>query len=118
MEFPQAEQYKIAYGLREEELEGKVKKALSPIFDLVVGEIRKAAAFWNEKEKDPIKNIILSGGSANLPEAATVLAKALGVEVQIADPFKNLVVDEKIMSGIREKFPLFVIAVGLSERGV
>lgn len=114
----QAEEYKITYGLGENQLEGKVRKALTPIFEVVVAEIKKALSFWKQNEKEPISLIILTGGSANLPQAAPFFTKSLGIEVQIGDPFANLVPDEKILGSLRPNAPLFVVAVGLAEKEI
>lgn len=114
----QAEEYKISYGLGENQLEGKVRAALTPVFEVVVAEIKKALSFWKEAEKEPISVVILTGGSANLPEAAPFFTKSLGIEVQIGDPFANLVPDEKVLGSLRPNSPLFVVAVGLAEKEV
>lgn len=118
LEMPQAEQYKIAYGLDEKKLEGRVKKALEPVFKVIIEEIKKTLDYWKEKEKDPIKEIILCGGSANLPEAATILTTLLGIQVSQANPFRSLIADEKLLSGLRDQVPLFATAVGLAQKEV
>jgi len=114
----QAEEYKIAYGLGEKQLEGKVRQALTPVFEVVVAEIKKVFAFWQQEEKSSISSVVLTGGSANLPEAVPFLAKSLGMEIQVGDPFANLVQDEKILASLRPNAPLFVVAVGLAEKEV
>ena len=118
LETSQAEQYKTAYGLTEKKLEGKVKEAITPVVNLVVNEIKKAIQFWQEKEKEAIKTIILSGGSANLPEVISFLTKAIGVEVQVADPFVLLLKDEKQIANFRQSTPFFPVAVGLAMKEV
>ena len=114
----QAEKYKTAYGLTEKKLEGKVKEAITPVVTQVVNEIRKAIQYWREKEKEAIKTLILSGGSANLPEVISFLTKSLAVEVQVADPFANLIKDEKQLTSLRQNTPLFTVAVGLAMKEV
>lgn len=114
----QAEEYKITYGLGETQLEGKVKKALIPVFEIVVGEVKKVLNFWRQNEKETISRVILAGGSANLPSAAPFFTEALGMEVQIGDPFVKLVPDERILGSLRPNAPLFVIAVGLAEKEI
>jgi Tfp pilus assembly PilM family ATPase len=118
LETSQAEQYKTAYGLTEKKLEGKVKEAITPVVNLVVSEIKKAIQFWQEKEKEAIKTIILSGGSANLPEVTSFLTKSIGVEVQVADPFTLLLKDEKQIANFRQSTPFFPVAVGLAMKEV
>lgn len=112
----QAEEYKITYGLGQTQLEGKVRKALAPIFEVVIIEIKKAIAFWKENEEQPVSLVILGGGSANLPEVAPFLTQSLGIEVQIGDPFSRLIQDEQVLGKLRPNAPLFVVAVGLAEK--
>ena len=118
IETPQAEEYKIAYGLGENQLEGKIKKAITPVFEVVVSEIKKALLSWREKENEAISRIILAGGTANLLEVGTFLTKQLGIEVQIADPFSQLQTSPAIISTLRDKAPLFAVAIGLAEKEV
>lgn len=114
----QAEKYKTAYGLTEKKLEGKVKAAITPVINQVVGEIKKAAQFWQEKEKEAIKTMILTGGSTNLPEMTSFLTKALTLEVQVADPFANLIKNEKQVANLRQNSPLFAVVIGLAMKEI
>jgi len=118
LEPSQAEEYKRAYGLGENKLEGKVRQALTPILEVAATEIKKAFQFWKEREKEAVRSVILSGGSANLPEVSTYLTRSIGIEVQIADPFSSLDVSEKMTSAFKGQTPVFAIAVGLAEKEV
>src|SRR5260221_12387691 len=74
----QAEEYKKIYGLSSENLEGKIGKAAQPILALIIAEMRKAIAFYNEKyPTDPIRQVILSGGGAKLPGLTTFYTNAI-----------------------------------------
>lgn len=118
LEVSQAEEYKRVYGLGGQELEGKVKAALMPIFEVVSNEVKKAITFWREKEGKVVSSVILTGGTANLPEASTLLAQAVGVEVQIADPFSSFVSSEKIIANLKGNASVFAVAMGLALKEV
>jgi len=118
LETAQAEEYKRAYGLEETQLEGKIKAALAPIFKVVIDEIKRTLQAWREKEKEPLSRLILAGGTANLPQASTILAHELGIEVQIADPFAQLEVGEEVMSSLKGNTCLFTAAVGLAQKEI
>jgi type IV pilus assembly protein PilM len=118
IEASQAEEYKTSYGMAEKKLEGKVREAIMPVIDQVVEEIKKAIQFWQEKEKEGIRSIILTGGSANLPEVTSFLTKSLGVELQVADPFAQLIKDEAQVSSLRQSTPLFAVSIGLAMKEV
>jgi len=118
LEQAQAEEYKITYGLSESYLEGKIKKAIMPVFEVVVSEIKKVLIYWRERETKTISSIIIAGGTANLPELGTFLTKELGIEVQIANPFMPVIADQGILSSLRDKAPLFTVAMGLAEKEI
>jgi type IV pilus assembly protein PilM len=114
----QAEEYKRTYGLAENQLEGKVGRALSPIFKVVAGEIKKAIHYYqlNIKGETPTV-VIISGGSAGLPGAAAMLTNLLGMEVVIGTPFGKVKVDPEAARGLANYAPLYSAAVGLAMRG-
>lgn len=114
----QAEEYKRTYGLSPDQLEGKVGRALDPIFKVVAGEIKKAIHYYqlNIKGESPT-SVVISGGSAGLPGAATALTNLLGMEVTIGTPFSKIKVDPEAAQGLANYAPLYAVAVGLAMRG-
>lgn len=120
LDMPSAEEYKKAYGLKEDQLEGKIRAVVLPVFNSISDEVRKAMALFTEdSEGKQVELLVLSGGGANLPGAAEELTKTLGIEVQVAQPFINIDV-----SKVNSQFNLntegcrFSLAVGLSLRGL
>src|SRR3989344_4495128 len=74
----QAENFKKAYGVSGEVLEGKVGKALSPILEAISGDIGRGILSFKEKNPETqIRQLILSGGSALLPGIEVFFANAL-----------------------------------------
>ena len=114
----QAEEYKRTYGLNEQQLEGKVGRALSPIIKVVAGEIKKAVHYYqlNVKGETPTL-VVISGGSAGLPGVAPMLTNLLGIEVTIGTPFTRVKVDPDAAKGLANYAPLYSVAVGLAMRG-
>ena len=114
----QAEEYKRTYGLSPDQLEGKVGRALDPIFKVVAGEIKKAIHYYqlNIKGESPT-SIIISGGSSGLPGAAPALTNLLGMEVTIGTPFSKIKVDPESARGLANYAPLYAVSVGLAMRG-
>ncbi len=118
MDIVQAEAYKKAYGLTDQ-LEGKIRAVLLPLVDLIVNEIRKAIEFYKSGEpNDPVKSIVLCGGTAGMPGLVAEMAGKLGTEVVVGDPFAALVKDEKQTAALAGYAPLYGIAVGLSQNQV
>lgn len=90
LDMASAEEYKKAYGIKELELEGKIKNAIMPVFNSMAEEIRKAIALFSESNNDGIELLVLSGGGAKMPGLAEELTKLLGVEVQVIQPFLKI----------------------------
>jgi len=90
LDMASAEEYKKAYGMKESELEGKIRAAIMPVFNDISEEIRKTLALYNEDIGNPAELLVLTGGGANLPGMAEELTKTLGIEVQVLQPFINI----------------------------
>ncbi len=88
LDVTQAEEYKRNYGLDGTQFQGKVKEALIPTMNMLLGEIRKSVQFFvNQNPKEVVKRVVLSGGTALLPGIVQYITNELGVEVLVASPF-------------------------------
>ena len=118
VEYQQAEQYKKTYGLSGKQLEGKVRGALDPVIRMVTDEIKKAIHFYQTEEKGEMPvSVILSGGTAGMPEVISALTKLLGLEVVIGNAFGKVSVEPQAAKSLAPYAPLYAIAVGLALRG-
>ncbi len=87
----QAEQYKRTYGLEPTELQGKIRDILLTPIKATLNEMRKTIQFFlSQQQSAPIKRILLSGGSAQMPGLVQYITEQLGMEVLIAAPFTGL----------------------------
>ncbi len=113
----QAEEYKRTYGLTQSQLEGKIKYALEPIFKIISDEIKKAIHFYQSEEKGDVPtSVILSGGTAGMPEIASSLTKLLGIEVVVGNPFSKVEIDPDTVKSIAGYAPFYSTSVGLAMR--
>jgi len=86
----QAEQYKRTYGLDQTQFEGKVAAALLPAVQVLLTEAKKAVQFFvSQRPQSSVERVVLSGGSAMLPELVGQVAIEFGSEVLIAAPFAS-----------------------------
>jgi type IV pilus assembly protein PilM len=86
----QAEKYKRTYGLDETQFQGKVKAALLPAVAILISEIKKAVQFYvHQFPQETVQRIVLSGGSAALPNLVQHVTAELGTEVLVAAPFTD-----------------------------
>lgn len=111
----QAEEYKKVYGISDKSLGGKIGKAIEPILQSMLVEVRKALTFYNEKYKNQsqITQIILSGGTAKLPGIDVYFVRNVGIETVIANPWQtyNVVNTPK---DIFDSGSEYIIAFGLA----
>ncbi|MCA9391843.1 type IV pilus assembly protein PilM [candidate division WWE3 bacterium] len=115
----QAEEYKKAYGLMEDQLEGKITKVIKPVIDLIVNEVERAIMYFQtHNPTTTVKRVVLTGGTAQLPGLVLLLADTLGLEVQIGNPWESIEVPEKFRSKTDqvENQVSFAVAVGLAMR--
>lgn len=113
----QAEEYKRAYGLSSSQLEGKIKTAIDPIFKIVIDEMKKCIRYYQAEGRGNSPTVVvLSGGSAGMPEAAVDIAKNMGVEVVVGNPFQKVEVDEETFKALSGYIPLYGVSVGLALR--
>jgi type IV pilus assembly protein PilM len=117
VEEQQAEEYKRTYGLSTQQLEGKIRMALDPVFRMVSEEMKKAIHFYQSEEGgDTPRSAVLSGGTAGMPEVASTLTKLLGLEVVVGNPFSKIEVSPEAVQSLSGYAPLYSIAVGLALR--
>lgn len=115
----QAEAYKKAYGADPQKLEGKVREAIGPILDVVVKEVEKTVEYYRSETKKAVKRVILSGGTAGLPEVVSLMASKLSLEIQVGDPFAQVIMEEALKKRLSQvQAPFYAVAVGLSMKNL
>jgi len=112
----QAKQYKHTYGLENSLLEGKIAQALQPsvtaISNHVLKNLRFASTLLNSGK---INQVILSGGTALLPNFPQFLLSQLDVEVNIANPLSNCL-NSNLPQQLVSAAPRFTTVIGLALR--
>lgn len=111
----QAEEYKKTYGLEKDVLSGKIGNTVKPVLDNLTMELKRAMSFYQTKnvQAEPIRLVVLVGGSAKLPGLVVYLAGNLGVEMQIGDPWQK-VSDRQKLTNLPYDPIIFTQAVGLA----
>ena len=112
----QAEEFKRTYGVEQNKLQGKIVMAVKPIMDTIVGEMKRAIAFYTQKyNNEKIEVVVLSGGTAKLPGMVVYMAENLGVEVQLANPWVGITRDQRFRV-LDAEGTTFAVAAGLALR--
>lgn len=114
----QAEAYKKAYGADSQKLEGKMLEAMLPVIEVIIREIEKILNFYRVEKKKIISRIILTGGTATLPEISSLMVKKLNLEIQLGNPFSQMSKDSLPKKLPALEIPLYAIATGLAMKEI
>jgi type IV pilus assembly protein PilM len=117
-DYVQAEEYKKAYGLDTNQAEGKIFAVLKPLFDNIIQEVVRSKMFFTTHNPDiNINRVILCGGTALMPGLFFYMANNLDLEVELANPWKNIQFSDKVTSKKEELLqqgPVFAASAGLA----
>lgn len=133
LDFPKAEGLKRKYGVSaeetttpEEELSEKVQleKILKTVILDLIKEIQHSIEYYQSQQPEEIQvsRVLLSGGSALLPNLGKHFAQELQLPVEIYNPFVSLVTTGPLPKELQsidwndQKNTFFTIAVGLASR--
>ncbi len=114
----EAEAYREAYGLRGEELEGRVREAMLPIVEKLIRDIKQTVLSFQKDWNEEIGMVILSGEGARTPGLTEAITKNLGVEIQVGEPFSDIDKGGKTAIDLEKKAVDFSVACGLAARGL
>ncbi len=114
----EAESYRRAYGFEKGQLENKVRQAMQPIWEKYINSIKKMLLSVKEEWGKDIEVIILTGGGVLMPGFSEEIAKTLGLEVQVAQPFNKIEIKKQPPFEVKKEGARFAVAVGLATRGL
>lgn len=112
----QAEQFKRKFGLSQDKLEGQVYRTMKPILATITDEIQRSIKFYSDQYGSNVTKIILTGGSARMPEIASYLKASLNLEVVYGNPWSKVTYAADISDKLSQNAPEFAVAVGLAMR--
>ncbi len=103
---------------------GDADRILESVNVEVTTEVTRSFDFFRSsmvsEEMEEIKKVLLSGGGAQIVGLAQMLSSQLGIEVEFADPFRQIDLADKDYTPetLAELAPLAAIGVGLATRRV
>jgi type IV pilus assembly protein PilM len=113
-----AEKAKMGETLADVDAES-VRGIVGSINENLAVEIQRSFDFFRATSTDQeIDSIILSGGCAKIANLDSFLRERLGIDVEVNDPFQNIIVNEKKFDPqyVQEIGPRAAVAVGLALR--
>ena len=118
VDLARAEQFKRDIGFSASgpgDLPEIIKNTINPI----VNEVKYCLDIYlSQGNQHSLEKIILTGGSAFLPELVNYLSKLLDVKVIIGDPWSRVVYPLELKPALTELGPRFSVAVGLAMREI
>ena len=117
--FERAEQFKQDFGLATNSDEGiSIPKNIEETLSPMVNEIKYVFDLYKRQGNGKIDSIILSGGSAYLPNLVDYLKNVLNAPVYIGDSWHKVKYPKEIEPILDEIGPKFSVAVGLALRNI
>ncbi|MFH0951820.1 MAG: type IV pilus assembly protein PilM [Patescibacteria group bacterium] len=118
IDLERAEQFKRDVGVADNP-NSQIPKTIEFVISSIINEINYAMnLFKGQQEVGPVEKIILSGGSAFLPNLTVYLEKALNLKVIIGNPWARIVYPLDLKPVLDEIGPRFAVAVGLAIREI
>jgi Tfp pilus assembly PilM family ATPase len=117
IEISKAEQFKYDLCMNSLRSEGtEIPGAIADIISPIVNEIKYAINLFQNKNRKATEKIVLSGGSALLPNIQGYLSKILEKKVIIGDPWARLSYPADLKPLLNEIGPRMAVAIGLAMR--
>ncbi|MDD5625712.1 MAG: type IV pilus assembly protein PilM [Patescibacteria group bacterium] len=113
IDFKRAEQFKRDIGLSgASKIPAIIESILKPVIDEVIYSLK----LYQGQSNKTVEKIILSGGSAYLPNLANYFSQTLNTTVIIGDPWARVAYPEELKPALEEVAPRFAVAIGLALR--
>lgn len=114
-----AEQFKRDFGLIPSTTTGnQIPKRIEFMVASVVNEIRYVLNLYHNQSNYQIEKIILTGGSAWLPNLPQYLSQILNTKVVIGDPWARVIYPVELKNVLSEIGPRLSVAIGLAMREI
>lgn len=97
---------------------GQIPKTLEQFYVPIGNEVRYSFNLFSGQNKEPrkVEKLILTGGSAVLPQLAAFLTNLLGINAYIGDPFARVLTHEDLRPVLNDIAPRFAVSIGLAMR--
>jgi type IV pilus assembly protein PilM len=96
----------------------KIREVLIPFADLMLLEINRISQSFFQTEQKEVGKIIIAGGMALLPGLKEYFVANLQKEIEIANPFQDIIYPPIHEGTLRELGPSYSVATGMALRGL
>ncbi len=113
----QARQFILKFGLAPDRLDGQVLKALDATLDNFTSELIKSIKFFQTRyPSTPVGGILVAGNTASVPRFGEYIAAKVGLQVETANPWQKVRVDQAAQQQLLPIMNEFAAVVGLAQR--
>lgn len=111
----EAEIAKTRYGLSPSKKQDDIKRALSPMLEKILKEVKRMLRYYEERygSNRPIKQIVTLGGGANMPGLSEYLTENLRMAVRHGDPWQ-FIECKKLKAPPSSEKSMYTNAIGLA----
>lgn len=89
---------------------------LSPLIDVIINEVKRFIANFQQFANQEVKKLIVGGGAAILPGLREYVAGQVAMEVAVTDPFRSVYAPAALEGVLRDMGPSYAVAVGIAMR--
>ncbi len=117
IEYNQAEQFIIKFGLAPDRLEGQVVRALEGALDQFVAEINKSITFFqNRYTGAQVSTVYIAGYGAAIPLFAEYINQKIDINTVLANPWQKVQMSTADKEKLQPIATQFGVALGLAQR--
>lgn len=115
IDYKRAEQFKMDIGLGSS-ADGVIPKVIEEVLTSVIDEIDYTIDLYHNQSHGKIEKIILTGGSAFLPNLASYFSKVTNLTTIVGNPWSKIVYPLELEPILEELGPRFSVSLGLALR--
>ena len=116
--FERAEQFKLDFGIRMQEQQAGIPDAIRDSLQPIINEIQYVFELYQNQGSVSVDRILLSGGSAFLPNLTTYLSRLLKIPVYIGNPWDRVVYPLDLKPVLEGIGPHMAVVIGLAMRNL
>ncbi|MBI4090722.1 MAG: pilus assembly protein PilM [Candidatus Komeilibacteria bacterium] len=116
--FERAEQFKLDFGIRMQEQRGGIPDAIKDSLQPIINEIQYVFELYQNQGSLQVDRILLSGGSAFLPNLTTYLTQLLRIPVYVGNPWDRVVYPLDLKPVLENIGPQMAVSIGLAMRNI
>lgn len=111
-----ANDIKVVKGISASKQQKQILKAVSPILDKVITEIKRMMRFYEERVQNDktVSQILIVGGGANMPGLGDYLTNATHIATRVSSPWGGHITFGKIEPPEHADLPRFLTCAGLA----